>query len=116
TGADPRRDRRRQGARREADSPSLVARAGADGASELRGAARVARRERALRARTGRVLRGDGRQNREIRACARGHAVSGRGRRAAARRAGEAPSRIAERRNPAADNAYKGSNVTTATL
>ncbi len=93
--ARPRRDRHRQGARRARDPrPQPAPRAAArDG--QLRGAAARAGRERALRPREGRVHRRDAAATRALRARRRRHALPRRGRRAAARGAGEAPARAA---------------------
>ncbi len=56
-GADPRRERRRQGARRARDPPALAAPQQAARQGELRGAADRAARERAVRPREGRLHR-----------------------------------------------------------
>ena len=77
------------------DSPALAAGEGTAREAELCGPAQRADRERAVRARGGRLHRRDQAAAGQVRAGERRHALPRRGRRHAARNAGEAPARAA---------------------
>jgi DNA-binding NtrC family response regulator len=80
-GADPRRKRRRQGARGAGDSPALVAQGSAVRQGELRRAASRTARERAVRARERRLHRRRDDPDRQVRAGRHRHDLPRRDRR-----------------------------------
>ena len=94
-GAHPRRVGHRQGAHRARDSLQLAALDQAVRQGQLRGAARLAHRIRAVRLREGRVHGRPGAQEGPLRAGRGRHAVSGRDRRRAPVHAGQAAARAA---------------------
>ena len=94
-GPSRRRERRRQGDRRAGHSRHVEARPKADRRGQLRRPARPSRREHPFRPREGGLHRRDRGTGRQVRGGRRRHALPRRGRRAAARGAGETAARRA---------------------
>ncbi len=101
-GPHPRRNRQRQGTRRPGHPPTQSASRPRGGQDQLRGAAGRARGKRTVRPREGRVHRGPDAADRPLRSGRRLDALPRRGRRIAARPAGETAARARDRRVRAA--------------
>ena len=96
-GADPRRERRRQGAGRARDSPALAAQGSAVREGELRRPAGGTARKRAVRPREGRLHRRGHHPHRQVRAGRHRHDLPRRDRRDEGRAAGQDAARAAGR-------------------